>query len=65
MDGGAFSVEVEAKGIERQLLEAESAEAFDSDANHGGRVGGHAGRRETIHGGTEAPVTRSGQRVTG
>ena len=44
VDGGAFSVEIETKGIDGQLLEPQAAEAFDSNANHGGRVGRHAGR---------------------
>ena len=68
VDGGAFSVEVEAKGIEGQLFQAESAQAFDSNANHGGGVGGHAGHRETIHrghGGAGDAQRPESDRITG
>ncbi len=68
VDGGTLSVEVEAKGIEGQLLKAESAQAFDPNANHGGRFGGHAGHRETIHrrdGGAGDPQRPQGDRITG
>ena len=50
VNGGALSVQVEAEGIEGQLLQAEPAQAFHANADHGGRVGRHAGRGETVHG---------------
>ena len=68
VNGGAFSVEVEAEGIEGQLLQPEPAQAFDPDSDHGGRVGGHAGRRETVHGrygGSGNSQRPEGDRITG
>ena len=68
VDGGAFSVQVEAKGIEGQLLQAEPAQAFHANANHGGGIGRHAGHGETIHRrdrGTRDPQRPKGDRITG
>ena len=65
---GTFSVQVEAEGIEGQLLQPEPAQAFDPNSDHGGRVGGHAGRRETVHcryGGSGDSQRPEGDRITG